>query len=148
MAMHVSTAISILALFVSFLVLAVQYGQWRIARMKVAVDLFDRRFKVLTRIEDALRSVVQHGEVDTQSFNDFVSAQFDAQYLFGKDVQKFLQKYRTDLAWMHAYRDIRDDAPNREKLIDRKYECFNRIASFYENSPVLFRRYIGLDHKI
>jgi hypothetical protein len=47
-----------------------------------------------------------------------------------------------------AYRTIPDDAPNRDVLIDRKYERFNRINDFFKDAPPLFRPYIGLQHRI
>jgi hypothetical protein len=145
---NTATLISLLALFVSVLVFGVQFGQWRTAHLKVAVDLIERRFAVLTRAEDAIGQVIRLGEVEMVPFEEFARAQQDARFLFGPEVQKFMNRTRGDLAVIRSLRRIDDDAPNRNNLIDRKFDALLRVSAFFSEAHPLFIPYIGLQHRI
>lgn len=136
------------ALLIAFGVLFVGYAQWRTANQRVVLDLFDRRMKVFEKIKDAIGEVMTSGEVSADAFNKFISGQFDATFLFGIDVQNYIDKMRKDMAFMMVYRGPSlEDAANRGALIDRKAEALLRITKFYDDILSVFGPYMALTQR-
>ncbi len=93
--------------------------------------------------------MVREGDVRGDSFVAFATGQANAQFLFGREVRDYLQDLRKNFALISSYRDeVIDASPQREKLIDKKYDALQRIANFYNDSSQMFGPYIELTHKI
>lgn len=76
------------ALFVAW----IAYQQWRTARQKLAVDLFERRAAVYDKVVDAATKVIGPGRpVDDQPFRLLHTARSEAQFLFGPEVSDFIR---------------------------------------------------------
>lgn len=133
---------------VSIVVAAVQYAQWRTANQKVVIDLYDRRFRAYTQIEDAVRAVLREGAVNNEAFHKFSAGQAEARFLFGEDVRSYLQQMREHLAWLISFRDdVIDRSANRQQLIDEKYDRLQKVLKFFENAPDLIAPYMHLSQK-
>lgn len=87
--------------FIALIVAGIAFLQWRTAQEKVLLDLFDKRFAVY---EDLLSVMARHlgSGIDDPAFYNFVRAVSRAKFLFGHDVQTFLEERRKDLG--RAYR--------------------------------------------
>jgi len=89
--------IPLVTAFIAAVVAVIALLQWKTAREKVLLDLFDKRFAVY----DELRSVVgRHitGGIDQTAYFQFARAASRAQFLFGPEVQIFLEARRIDLS--------------------------------------------------
>lgn len=87
----VTTTAALVAVYIA-------WQQWRTARHKLAVDLFDRRLQTYRALNEAITT--RHNEVlaltfeqvtsnpPTQALAAFWAAKSDAYFLFGRDVQK------------------------------------------------------------
>ena len=84
----------IATLFLSIAVVVIAWRQWRVARNKLRLDLFDRRYKVYEATVKFLRESVQdnaHIDLHLSVFNDETS---NAEFLFDTDVVNHLEKIR------------------------------------------------------
>jgi hypothetical protein len=127
----------------------IAYLQWVTAHQRVVVDLFDRRRKAFESVEDALRPVFREGEVSTEALREFFAAKFECRFLFGQDVNDYLDSLHKDFAWLTSFNnDVIDRSPNRSKLIDQKFERLERILAFYNVGVPIFIEYIRLDLKM
>jgi CYTH domain-containing protein len=71
----------------------VAWQQWRVARNKLRLDLFDRRYKVYNATR-AFLSLVLDNAVTEEKLAEFNLATSDAEFLFGDDVVQFLTQIR------------------------------------------------------
>jgi hypothetical protein len=143
-----SVLISIAAIIVPLVVAVVQYAQWRTANQKVVVDLFDRRRKVFDRLSEGITPVMREGEVSGPAFTLFMIGQADARFLFGDDVQDYLEKLRHCFVWLTSMtNEVIDTSPKRAEMIDTKHKHIAEIISFYEKAPTLFAPYMRLTQK-
>ncbi len=86
--------LSYVTVVIAALVALITFLQWKTAREKVLLDLFDKRFAVY----DELCSVVGRGGIDQTAIFDFKRAASRAQFLFGPEVQTFLEERQADLS--------------------------------------------------
>jgi hypothetical protein len=109
------------------------YQQWRTAREKVLLDLFDKRFAVYEELRTVVSGYPQHG-IDEDAYARFLTGTSRAQFLFGPEITKFLEEIKEDLAWEMAASTIdpRTKAPPEKfetvsaEWIERK----NRLGAF------------------
>jgi hypothetical protein len=78
---------------VAIAVAIVAYGQWRTARVKLALDLFERRVAVYDKVVQAVAKVMGPGRpVDDTPLRLLHTAKSEAQFLFGPEVGDFIQR--------------------------------------------------------
>jgi hypothetical protein len=127
----------------------IAYLQWVTAHQKVVVDLFDRRRKAFELVEEALRPVFREAEVSGEAFWKLIAAKAECRFLFGDDVNNYLDRIHADYAWLMSFSNpVIDASEERSKLIDEKYIRLNRIIAFYTDGAPLFVDYLRLDMKV
>jgi hypothetical protein len=78
--------------------------QWRTAKDKLLLDLFDKRFAVYEELRSPIEKFVG-GATGINELIEFTKAASRAQFLFGPQIDSFLEKTREDLASEAAQRD-------------------------------------------
>jgi Zn-dependent M32 family carboxypeptidase len=68
----------------------IAWQQWRTAKHKLVLDLFDRRLKVITALKQAMAEILRQDKAEFHHVMEFLRAGNDAAYLFGSDVNDFL----------------------------------------------------------
>jgi hypothetical protein len=137
-----------LTLLVAIGVALIGYFQWRTANQRVVMDLFDRRFQVFDKLEGVVLLIVQHGKALDEDFRAAAQAKAEARFLFGKDVQEYVQRIIEDIAFMNTYTsEVIDSSSNREQLLNKRTAVMTRLSKFFSEAPVVFRPYIGLDQR-
>ena len=68
------------------------YQQWRTARNKLKLDLFERRFAVYHAAQSFLASIGQNGKATGDDMQRFAIGTAPARWLFGPDLAEFLSK--------------------------------------------------------
>ncbi|MCK1424577.1 hypothetical protein IVA96_15585 [Bradyrhizobium sp. 159] len=129
---------------------AIAYFQFVTARRKLMLDLFDRRLKVVEMVERAVGAFQSSGKVTGQNFNDLLTAKAGARFLFGSDVQDYLNSLHRDFAFCLTYSDamLADLATaNRDALIDQKYQIELRLAQQPAQLTVAFGPYLKFTDK-
>jgi hypothetical protein len=84
--------ISLVTAFIAAIVAVIAFLQWQTAREKVLLDLFDKRFAVYADLCEVVR-----GQIDQTSYFGFKGAASRARFLFGPEVQTFLDRTSQDL---------------------------------------------------
>jgi hypothetical protein len=128
----------------------IAYFQFVTARRKLMLDLFDRRLKVLEFVERAVGPFLTDGKVTRENFNDLLRAKAGARFLFGEDVQSDLKALQQDFAFSLSYSNsmLADPTtPNREALIDKKYEIEMRLANYPAKMADVFGPYMKFTDK-
>ncbi len=128
----------------------IAYFQWRTAHQRVVLDLFDQRLRVFEDLESAVKNVFSTTQVTNESWILLLNSKSRARFLFGKDVNNYIQKQIEDFAWRMSYTDQTIDQSPRERdaLIEEKHEVLNRIIAFAKDAEPLFSPYMKLDQKM
>ncbi len=85
--------------FIAAVVAVIAFLQWQTAREKVLLDLFDKRFALYEEVRSVVSEYVASPKVRPESVDAFTKAASRAQFLFGPEVQSFLEVRRVDLNW-------------------------------------------------
>ena len=141
--------IPLVTAFIAAIVAIIAFLQWKTAREKVLLDLFDKRFAVY----DELRSVIGRfltGDIDQKGLFEFKTASSRAQFLFGPEVTSFLDERWADLsremiAWKVTPRPVPENQREAAEaaLIARK----DRLSDFFKNFDELVAPYMNHHQK-
>ena len=99
---YISTLLPIATFFLSVAVGLVAWHQWRIARDKLRLDLFEKRYKVYKAAKEFLRLIFRGDPVTEDDVGRFMLGISDAEFLFGKDVVQYLARIREQAAHLAA----------------------------------------------
>ena len=69
----------------------VAYRQWRLARNKLKLDLFDRRLTIYTATQTFLGSVISSGQAKQEAVIKFLIATREAKWLLDASVAQYLE---------------------------------------------------------
>ena len=67
---------------IALLAASVAYAQWRIAKRKLQLDLFDRQYQMYTVIQRMFSKILLEGKADMASFVEFENAAYGSRWLF------------------------------------------------------------------
>jgi hypothetical protein len=144
--------IPLVTAFIASVVAIIAFLQWQTAREKVLLDLFDKRFAVYDEARAVIGRHLTSG-IDQPDIFKFARAASRAQFLFGLEVQTFLEERRIDLIrdmnWRNRDTTLRDHrvlppVPEREReaveaeLVARK----DRLGDFFKDFDVLVAPYM------
>lgn len=118
-------AIALLAAVIAIL-------QWRTAHLKTVLDLFDKRLAVYNSLRKSLYPIRANGYTLDEHWPAFDNAQDSATFLFGADVNAYIQELRVMLADMQMYAEMTKSA-TPEDLIKHhasRREIFKKFVKF------------------
>jgi len=87
------TAIAVTALIVTAYF---AYRQWATARDKLRLDLFEKRYAYFIALRDFMIFVIQHGQPDQKSFNEFSREMVGAEFVFSQELIKYIESVRSE----------------------------------------------------
>ena len=105
-----------LTALIAFSAFLVALAQWRMAREKLRLDLFERRYKVFEATKLFLTSIFRTGRIDPQQQHDFKAATRDYVFLFRSDVGTYLEVLNEKAARLQYLRDRTDIGPGYVNL--------------------------------
>jgi hypothetical protein len=90
---------------IALIVAAITLQQWRVAKAKLKLDLFDRRYKIFHQTWEILSEAATKGTREknyglSTPFNNYIP---EAKFLFGKEVEAYLHKAVKNWADLHLY---------------------------------------------
>ena len=142
--------IPLVTAFIAAVVAFIAFLQWKTAQEKVLLDLFDKRFAVY----DELRSVVgRHlsGGIDQTALFGFKRTTSRAQFLFGPEVQTFLEERWVDLKRDKDLRDNPQPWPvpedQRASAIAERVARKDRLSDFFKDFDQLVAPYMNHHQK-
>jgi hypothetical protein len=124
--------------------------QVRIANDKLALDLFQRRIEVFTRIRSAVGEITRSGASSSKVEYDLIEAIDGARFLFANEVKTYLDElYRHLIELDYCNKSMSD--PNlppadRATLAQQRTDRFKSITSFYGKIDNLFGPYLLATH--
>lgn len=80
--------VPIIALFGAF----IAYRQWRTAREKLKLDLFEKRFSVYNAARNLVGSIVTSGQIIDEQMYSYLNQTIETKWLFGDAVAKYLKE--------------------------------------------------------
>ncbi|MDN2564792.1 hypothetical protein N1F89_01015 [Aquibium sp. A9E412] len=131
-------------------VAVVAYRQWRTAHSRLVLDLFDRRLLVYQKVRRSVRVVNISGKTSREAEIDLLEAIDAARFLFGRDVQKYLDGLWESYIFLKANTKMAesDDESTRNEASSKAPEHKKDILSFYDDSAKVFSPYMRMDHKL
>ena len=118
---------------------------------QLALDLFQKRIEVFTRIRSAVGEISRSGASSSKVEYDLIEAIDAARFLFGSEVRAYLDKlYHNLIDLDYCNTSMKDPtlAPaDRAALAQKRTEHFKSITSFYGNIDTLFGPYLSATHK-
>lgn len=131
---------------IALLAIVVAIMQWRTAHQKVVLDLFERRMKVYSEIRAVIASVIGSGKLPNEKHFEFIRAIDGAKFLFGRNVNRYLDELNTTLAYFHEadeeYGPLEGQA--RAEAIQRRRKHFDEIQKFYRIFDPLVEPYVAM----
>lgn len=68
--------------------------QYRTNRLKLKLELFERRYSVYQSVKDFIRFAVREGNISNEALNKLNDETQDAFFLFGKQVDEYISELR------------------------------------------------------
>ena len=129
-------ALGILA--IAFLGLCIAWGQWVTARTKLILDLYDKRRAVYSRFHGPIGEAMREGRSDFANYRDYIVVLDEAHFLFGRDVQDFIEDMRETLnqlglatSMLRDGNDQRMAEAERLKFVRLEHDCMRELAEFW-----------------
>jgi hypothetical protein len=127
----------------------IAWQQWRLARQKLRLDLFDWRFKVFEATRRFLSQILKHAQFSDSELFEFFAGTSDAEFLFGKDVVSYLTELRTRSLEMRKHRILFDPLPvgdERSKHVQGHHDQLLWLGEQAGNVQKPFLPYLGFSH--
>lgn len=127
----------------------VAWQQWHVARNKLRLDLFDRRYKVWDTTRTFILQVLNNTVTDP-TMTEFKLAIADAKFLFDDDVVQFLNRILKCAAHLWTTRQLLTDVQVRhatQEQLEQRAESQQRdllwLGEQIPEATKVFGRYIG-----
>lgn len=130
----------------------IAFMQWRTAHQKVVLDLFDRRLRVYTDLEEAaVEFEISRGE-SAEAVSKCRQAYQHSKFLFGSDAFAEISKFYltvTSFERIPAEVWIYDsEREKREAMTAKNSEAMEIVKSFRRQMPNTFEAYLRMDQKL
>jgi hypothetical protein len=148
-----STLVSILGpiatLMVGFAVAFIAWQQWQVARNKLRLDLFDRRYKVFDATRKFLAVIVRDATFLDSQLLEFYAGTSDAEFLFDADVVDYLAQVRKRAVDMRTHQKLYERMPvgdERSRHVQAEHEQLLWIGEQITAMTKTFTPYLGFSH--
>jgi hypothetical protein len=137
--------LSLATLTVACAVAYVALQQWRLARNRFRLDLFDRRYKVY----DATKKFVSVGQFDDPQLFEFNVGTADAEFLFDSRVTDYLVEVRKHAVTVRTHQKIFEHMPvgeERSRHVEAAHEHLLWLTEQITNVTKVFTPYLSFSH--
>jgi hypothetical protein len=120
--------------------------QWRVARNKLRLDLFDRRYKLYDAARKFLSLSLRETKVELPPLAEFNVGVADAEFLFGSDVLKYLEQLRKNALHLRTTQSLQSHSRTNDEIKKRvktEDEDIKRLISQLDELTKVFSRYLG-----
>ena len=97
---------TIATVVISLAITYIAWQQWQIARTKLRLDLFDRRYKVYDATRKFLAGILRDATFTDSQLFEFYAGTSDAEFLFASDVMDYLAQLRKRALDMRCIRGL------------------------------------------
>jgi len=140
-----------LIIIISALGLWIGYLQYLLSKQRSQLDLYDKRYPVFLATMQYLSFIAEGRNITNEELIKFLRNLKDKEFLFGKDVQQFLDElYKKGVDFLR-YKNILNDhnlpMEKREKLVDEEAALFEWFLKQFDESRSIFKKYLAIDKK-
>ena len=120
--------------------------QWYTAHRRAMLDLFDRRMEVYSDIRSVIDQITASGKCTYEANFDYLRVIDRATFLFGRDVNAYLERLRV---WLHnlCYYESMMETGQRQEMISKKDVLLPKVLNFYTDFPTLIEPYVRMDQR-
>lgn len=144
-----SISSALLTPVIAIIALYVAYAQWRTARNKLKLDLFDRRFVIYEAVRKIIGNILVRGNVDDKNLFEFLSGMHASKWLFDDSVAEYFEK-----GIYHKLVDLQTlehELPgltgvDRSDNIKKQAELKKWLSKQYDVIDRMLKRYLYLQH--
>ena len=137
--------ISLATLAVACAVAYVAWKQWRLARHRFRLDLFDRRYKVY----DATKKFLLLGQFDDPHLFEFNAGTADAEFLFDDRITEFLAEVRKRAVNVLTHEKVFEHMPvgdERSRHVQAAHESRLWLVEQTTEMTKVFMPYLSFSH--
>jgi hypothetical protein len=130
----------------------IAYQQYRTAKNRLRLDLFDRRWAVYSALIVLVDTVVRNGRAELSEIFEYSAVTSRAEFLFDKQVVDYLERVRkqaVELRRLHG--QLHDEerfpiGPERNRVAEQDSRLLEWFVAQVQESRGVFRRYLRFDH--
>jgi hypothetical protein len=117
---------------------------WQTENEKVVLELMERRLAIYKNIQQVIGEVIRTSSAKDDVFFRYLQAIDQVPYLFGPDVESYLEAMRIHLIDLEHGNQIMADTTSPDYLegVEIKHREFKAIVKFYEEAKPIFGPYI------
>lgn len=116
--------------------------QFVVARQKVRLDLFDKRFAVYEELRLSIGEQLKYNHVYDVNYFKFARAAARAKFLFGSEVSQYLEERRKDLGLITIEARNILTVEQKRHGEDEYVACLDRLGNFYTDFDALVLPYM------
>jgi hypothetical protein len=137
-------------LIVGLSVAYIAWQQWQVARSKLRLDLFDRRYKVFEATRKFLAVISRDARFEDSQLFEFYAGTSDAEFLFGSEVVDYLEEIRERSLDMRLHQKLYEPLPvgdERSRHVQFHHDQLVWLADQLTAMSKTFRPYLGFSHE-
>jgi hypothetical protein len=124
-------------------------SQWKTARMKLKLDLFEKRIVVYDAVRNAMGEITTHGKPSAEVFTAYLTGIAGAKWLFDEKMHKYLSVELWGLiSRLHVIHIQQIGASPNEKreAAEKQLDVLGEMHTHWENIDSRFYPFLGLSH--
>lgn len=127
----------------------IAWNQWRTARRKLKLDLFDKRIVVYDAVQHAIGQIMVHGKTSAEVESAYLIGISGAKWLFDKEMDEYLsgELWRL-ISRLHAVQSEHIGAPAAERLeaVQKQSKVLNEMSTHWRSIDSKFYPFLSLGH--
>jgi hypothetical protein len=139
-----------LATFLAACLIAfIAWQQWQVARNKLRLDLFDRRYKTYDATKKFLMAIRADGTFSDSQLFEFVIGTSDAEFLFDAPIIKYLTEIRKRALDMRLHQKLYEPLPvgdERSRHSQAEHDELIWLSEQIETMIKAYTVYLGFSH--
>ena len=124
--------ISFIAILIAGIVAWTGYQQHRLAKEKLKLDLFEKRFSVYKGVQIFLSQIMQEGKLNLDSLWELQKATQEAEFLFETEIPKYIDSIRSKALEMRTIQSKYENmlaGDERSRLVDKEDTIFTELIN-------------------
>jgi len=148
--MNIETGFKIIESFlvpcIAFIALYIAYQQYLTNKLKLRLDLYEKRFKIFECLMKLLANIFQNANVSNENLNKFYANTNESEFIFDQDISKYIDEIRNKalrLQFLHKRIETLPVGTERNKLVEEDSELINWFVDQFNVSRELFFKYLS-----
>lgn len=126
----------------------IAFHQWKTARMKLKLDLFDKRVVVYEAVQRAVKHAVINDHFTDEMLADYIQGIAGTRWLYDDEMKFFLVEIVEQLCFLRPFSEFPDHAPGevKDEFERREDEALEKISEYWDVLDEKFAPFLSLGH--